>query len=131
MSFILQPRQKNEKGTIKIASFFVYLFIYLFFKFSYYVSLFVWLWFSRWVVASYEYIIIIMSRYQHRYPWPSLTTPPYSLSLRAGLQGYIPYRQRAAVCRFELVVLPLLVHVKWSTGVHPYFPSSVLRAWFV
>ena len=33
------------------------------------------------------------------------------------LQGYILYRYKAVVCRFELVVLPLLVHVKGSTGV--------------
>ena len=43
---------------------------------------------------------------------------PYRPLLPAGLQSYIPYRHRAAVCRFELVVLPLLVHVKEYTGVH-------------
>ena len=42
----------------------------------------------------------------------------------------------AAVYRFKVVVLPLLVHVKGSTGVHhlwacPYFSSSVLHVWFV
>ena len=57
-----------------------------------------------------------MPRYQHGYPRPSLTTSPYRLLLPAGLQGNIPYRHRAAVCRFELVVLPLHVHVKGSTG---------------
>ena len=31
--------------------------------------------------------------------------------LPAGNQGIIPYRHRATVCRFELGVLPLLVHV--------------------
>ena len=36
----------------------------------------------------------------------------------AGIPGYIPYRQRATVCRFKLVVLPLLGHVKGSSGVH-------------
>ena len=56
-----------------------------------------------------------MSCYQHGYSWPSLTTPPYSPLLPVGLQGYILYRHRAAVCRFELVVLPLLFHV---IGVH-------------
>ena len=60
-------------------------------------------------------IIIIMSQYQHGYPWPSLATPPYRPLLQVDLQGYIPYRHRAAECRLELVVLPLLVHVK---GVH-------------
>ena len=42
----------------------------------------------------------------------------------------IPYRHRAAVCWFELDILPLLVHVKGSAGaIHlwarPYFSSSV------
>ena len=46
-------------------------------------------------------IIIIMSCWQHRYPWSSLTTPPYRSLLLAGLQGYIPYLHRATVCRFE------------------------------
>ena len=68
-----------------------------------------------------------MSRYQHEYPWPSLATPPYCPLFPVGLQGYIPYRHRA-VCWFELVVLPLLGHVKGSTWVHhlwarPYFSS--------
>ena len=52
-------------------------------------------------------IIIIMSRHQHGYPWPSLATPPYRRLLPEGLQNYIPYRHRAAVSRFELVILPL------------------------
>ena len=51
-------------------------------------------------------------------PRSSLETPTYRPLLPAGLQDYIPYRRRAAVCRFVLVVLPLLVHVKGSTGVH-------------
>ena len=56
--------------------------------------------------------------------------------LQAGLQDYTSFRHRAAVCRFELVVLPLLVHVKGSTGVHnlwarPYISSSILHVWFV
>ena len=77
-----------------------------------------------------------MSCYQHRYPWPSLITPPYSPLLPAGPPGYIPYQYRAAVCRFELVVLHLPVHVKRSTGVHhlwvcPYFSSSFCDGWQV
>ena len=56
-------------------------------------------------------IIIIMSHYQHGYPWPSLVTPPYRSSLLTGLQGYIPYPHRAAVCMFELTVLPLFGHI--------------------
>ena len=74
--------------------------------------------------------------HQHRYPRPFLAPPLYRPSLPAGSQGYIPYRYRVAVYRFELVVLPLLVHVKGSTGVHhswvrPCFPSSVPHVWFV
>ena len=42
----------------------------------------------------------------------TLATPPYHPLLSANPQGYIPYRHRAAVCKFELDVLPLLVHVK-------------------
>ena len=53
-----------------------------------------------------------MSLNQYEYTWPSLTTPPYRPLLPADLQGYIPYWHIAAVCTFELVVLPLLVHVK-------------------
>ena len=60
-------------------------------------------------------IIIIMSCQQHGYPWPSLATSPYSSSLLAGLQGYIPYPHRAAVCMFELAVLLLFGHMR---GVH-------------
>ena len=45
-------------------------------------------------------IIIIMSRCQHEYPWPFFATLPYRPLLPAGLQGYILYRHRAAVCRF-------------------------------
>ena len=42
------------------------------------------------------YIIIITSSHQHWYPWPSLASPPYCPLFPAGLQGYIPYRHRAA-----------------------------------
>ena len=81
-------------------------------------------------------IIIIMSRYQHGYSWPSLATTPYHSLLLADPQGSIPYQHGVAVCRFELDVLPLLVHVKRSTGVHhsralSYFSSSGPRVWFV
>ena len=61
-----------------------------------------------------------MSRHQNGYPWPSLTTPPYHPLLLAGLQGYNPYQHRAAICTIELVILPLLGHVKGSTGVITY-----------
>ena len=49
-------------------------------------------------------IIIIMSCREHGYPWPSLATSPYHSSPLAGLQGYIPYPQIAAVCIFELLI---------------------------
>ena len=81
-------------------------------------------------------IIIIMSRSQHGYPWPSLSTSPYHSSPLAGLQGYISYHHIAAVCMFELVVLLLIGHMRGSTGVHhlrvrPCFSSSVRHVWFV
>ena len=81
-------------------------------------------------------ITIIMLCYQYGYSWPSLATPPYRPLLPADFQGYILYGHRAAVRRFKLDVLPLLVHVKGSAGVHyswsrPYFFSSVPRVWLV
>ena len=69
-------------------------------------------------IYIYIYIYIIMSCRLHGYPWPSLATSPYRSSLLAGLQGYIPYPNIAAVCMFELVVLLLLDHMKGSIGVH-------------
>ena len=80
--------------------------------------------------------IIILLSHQRGYPWPSLATSPYRSSHLAGLHGCTPYPHRAAVCRFELVTLLLLGHVKGSIGVHhlwahPYFFSSVLHVWFV
>ena len=59
-----------------------------------------------------------------------------NLSSLAGLQGYIPYPHRAAVCMFELDVLLLLGHM-WGSIVVPHlwsrprFSSSVLHVWFV
>ena len=77
-------------------------------------------------------IIIILSCRQHGYPWPSLAIPPYSSSLLAGPQGYIPYPHRAAVSRFELITLLLLGHMSGSIGEHhlwarPCFSSNVLH----
>ena len=77
-----------------------------------------------------------MSRYQHEYPEPSLVAPPYRPLLLEGPQGYMSYWHRAAICMFELVVLPLHVYVKGSTGVHPlwarsHFYSSVQHIWFI
>ena len=81
-------------------------------------------------------IIIIMSRYQHGYFLLSLATPPNCLLLLGSPQGYILYQHRTAVYRFELGVMPLLVHVKGSTRIHhswarPYFFSSVPHVWFL
>ena len=72
----------------------------------------------------FGFIIIITHRHRQGYPWPSLTTFPYRPLLPAGLQGYIPYQHRATVCRFKLVVLPLLFHVKGSTGVYHIVSTS-------
>ena len=75
-------------------------------------------------------IIIIMSRRQRGYPWPSLAISPYHSSPPAGLQGYILCPHIVAVCRFVLVVPLLHIHMWGSTGVHrlwarPCFSSSV------
>ena len=80
---------------------------------------------------SFLIIIINMSRYQHGYPRPSLAISPYRPFLPARPQGYILYRHRAGVCRFTLVVLPLLVHVSgvdclpmvWETWFQSQFAS--------
>ena len=56
-------------------------------------------------IHTHIIIIIIMSRYQHGYTRPSHAIPPYRPLLSADRQGYISYRHRAAVCRFELDVL--------------------------
>ena len=88
-------------------------------------------------ICIYMYIcIIIMSRYEHGYFWPTLANPPYCPLLLAGLPCYIQYQHGAAVFMFVLAVLPLLVPVKGSTGVHylrarPDFSSSVPHVWFV
>ena len=48
-------------------------------------------------------IIIIISRYQHGYPWPSLATPPYLPLLPTGPQGYILWRGSQENITYELV----------------------------
>ena len=63
-------------------------------------------------------VIIILSRHQRGYTWPSLATPPNRSLLPVGPQGYTLYPHRAAVCRFEQAVLLLHGHVKGSIGVH-------------
>ena len=79
-------------------------------------------------ILAASIIIIIMWCCQPVSSWPSLATRPFRPSLTGGLQGYILYRHRAVVYSFLRVVLPLLVHVKGSTGVRPYFSSSVSRS---
>ena len=100
-----------------------------------------WWWFDscRGEIDSFlpqDAIIIIMSCCKHRYPWPSLATPPYRSSLLADPLGYIPYLHRAAVCKFKLVILLLFGHMTGSIGEHhlwarPCFFSNVLHVWFV
>ena len=72
--------------------------------------------------------VIILSYHHHGYPDPSLATPPYRSSLPVGSQGYIPYPHRAAVCRFELVALLLLDHVKGSHAA--INQETKFRKWF-
>ena len=65
-------------------------------------------------------IIIIMSHQQHGSHWSSPFTLLYGPSLPEGFRGYILYRHRDVVSRFELGVRPLLVHVKvvhWSMSL--------------
>ena len=75
-------------------------------------------------------IIVVTSCHQHGCSGPSFATPLYRPSLPVGIQGYILYQHRAVVCRSYMAVLPLLVHVKRSTGLHLYFSSSVSHVWF-
>ena len=51
---------------------------------------------------------------------PDPLSPPIPIvhCFQQVFKGYIPYLHRAAVCRFELVVLSLLGHVKESTEIH-------------
>ena len=67
-----------------------------------------------------------MSCCQQESPGAPLSTRHYRPSLPGGLPGYILYRHSAVVYRFELVVQPLLVHVKGSTGVYSFMSSSLL-----
>ena len=63
---------------------------------------------------------------QYRYPGPSLATSPYRSSPLAGLQGYIPYPHRAAVCMFEQVILLLLGHM-WGGSIFSTFHCNHLK----
>ena len=72
---------------------------------------------DMWLYPEYWTLFIMMSRCKHGSPWPSLATRLYCPLFLVSLQGYILYQHRAVVYRFWLVVLPLLVHMKGSTGV--------------
>ena len=97
--------------------------IYLFLSLSLSLSL------SLYIYIYIYLIIIIMSCHRHGHPWPFLATSPYCLSPLAGLQGYILYPHRAAVCMFELVVLLLLGHIWGSIGVQGNICRHIW--WFV
>ena len=84
---------------------------------------------SKWIRAinnddddDHDEIILIILRPQHRFPRPSLAI---SSGRSSGLHPV-----STQTYRFELVVLPLLVPAKGSTGIHhlwvrTYFSSSV------
>ena len=74
------------------------------------------------------FIIIILSCHQYGYPWPFLVTSPYRSFLSAGPQDYTAYPHRTDVCRFKLVALLLLGHVKGSIGVHLLWKFTKLFA---
>ena len=89
-------------------------------------------------IYIYIYNHIRYHHHHHHYVAPSaqISLTFSCQSLLGGPPGYILYWHRAIVCRFQLVVLSLLVHVRGSTGVchlwvPPYFSSSVLHVWFV
>ena len=94
-------------------------------------------------MTVYIYIYIYVYIYHHHVVSPariSLTlSGHFSLSFIAfGRSSRVTSRNPhiAAVCMFELVVLLLLGHLRWSIGVHhwwvrPCFSNSVLRVWFV
>ena len=118
-------------------------------RFSWLMSLFVWvlchinlskLFYAKFSLYTYHHHphhhqVMLSARI-------SLTLPAtllYRPSLPAGPQGYILYRHRAVVYWFKLAVLPLFVHVMWSTGVchlwvHPNFsqkcPACLVRLTF-
>ena len=96
--------------------------------------------------SSLEYFWVAINAYMELFnawiifdktsPWRSPAILLYRPSLLVGLQGYILNRHRATVYMFYPVVLPLLVHVKGSTGVCHlwacrYFSSSVQCVWFI
>ena len=104
------------------------------------------LFFSCFWVCGKSFSFIRSIDFRSHYNYYHHVVPPAGISLTlsrhihssllVGPEGYIPYPHRPAVCRFELVVLLLLGHVKGSIGANhlwsrPYFSSSVLHVWFV
>ena len=76
--------------------------------------------------------MIIMSCYQHGFPWLSLTICLYHPLLPEGFLAYIPCPYRAVVDKFLLVGQHLDIRVKGSIEecclwVCLYFPSSILH----
>ena len=77
-------------------------------------------------IHTYIYIDTYIYIYHHHHhhvvllAWISLTFTIhlYYPSLPEGLPGYILYQHRAVLNWLKLVFLPLLVHVKESTGVY-------------
>ena len=61
----------------------------------------------------------------------SLTLFRHPPLLPSGLQSYVPYQHRASVSRFELVFLPLFVHMKGplmsSSLLLQQFPTCLVR----
>ena len=83
-----------------------------------------------------EFIWLSIANHHHLVvpsAWISLTLFHHP-SLSLIVSGFTPYPHRAAVCKFELVALLLLGHVKGSIGVprlwtRLYFSSSVPHVW--
>ena len=119
MHVIVRASVKTQKGEIQCIKI-EYCWFTFYFGTCIYSNLFIW-----------SFTIIIMLRYQHGYLWPSLATPPYRPLLPAGLQSHIPYQHRATVCRFELVVPLLFVHVKGSTGVYRLWSVAIIQLYYL
>ena len=88
-------------------------------------------------LSDYDHSSSSLSCHANSRDIPDPSSPPLAIvHCSRQVLCYISYRHWASVCMFELVVLPLHVHVKGSTGEHhlwarPYFSSSVPHVWFV
>ena len=88
--------------------------------------------YTKNMIITSSHLVVLSARVSPTLCHP----PPYRLSLPAGPQDYTLNPHRAAECRFELVALLLLGHMKEPIRVHHwwtlhYFPSSVQYVWFV